>query len=80
MAPAGTVMIVEFTLAGIEFVALNGGPMYKFTEAFSLSVQCEDQSEIDFLWDKLLANGGSPQLPAPTACSLESRSGHRSCW
>ncbi len=60
MAPAGSVMTVEFTLAGIEFVALNGGPYYKLTEAFSLSVDCEDQAEVDFLWDKLLADGGSP--------------------
>lgn len=60
MAPAGTVMTVEFTLAGIEFVALNGGPMFRFTEAFSLSIDCADQTEVDFLWDKLLADGGSP--------------------
>ena len=62
MAPAGTVMTVEFTLAGIEFVALNGGPIFKLTEAFSLSVECEDQTEVDFLWDKLLADGGSPSM------------------
>ena len=60
MAPAGTVMTVEFTLAGVEFVALNGGPIFKFTEAFSLSVECKDQAEVDCLWDKLLADGGSP--------------------
>ncbi len=60
MAPAGTVMTVEFSLAGIEFVALNGGPFFKLTEAFSLSVDCDDQAEVDFLWDKLLADGGSP--------------------
>ncbi len=62
MAPAGTVMTVEFALAGIEFVALNGGPVFKFTEAFSLSVECKDQFEIDFLWEKLLADGGSPSM------------------
>jgi len=60
MAPAGTVMTVEFTLGGIEFVALNGGPMFKFTEAFSLSIDCIDQAEVDFLWEKLVADGGSP--------------------
>ena len=62
MAPAGTVMTVEFMLAGVEFVALNGGPMYKLTEAFSLSVECEDQAEVDFLWDKLLTDDGSPSM------------------
>lgn len=60
MAPAGTVMTVEFSLAGIEFVALNGGPIFRFTEAFSMSVDCEDQAEVDFLWEKLLADGGTP--------------------
>jgi len=60
MAPAGTVMTVSFSLAGIEFVALNGGPMFKMMEAFSLAVECQDQAEIDCLWDKLLADGGSP--------------------
>lgn len=62
MAPAGTVMTVEFSLAGIAIVAFNGGPMYKFTEAFSLTVDCEDQAELDFLWDKLLENGGSASM------------------
>ncbi len=62
MAPAGSVMTVEFTLAGIEIVALNGGPMYKLTDAFSLSVDCGDQAEVDFLWGKLLADGGSPSM------------------
>ena len=59
-APAGTVMIVEFSLAGVQFVALNGGPVFKFTEAVSLTVDCEDQAEVDFLWSKLTADGGSP--------------------
>jgi predicted 3-demethylubiquinone-9 3-methyltransferase (glyoxalase superfamily) len=58
-APAGTVMTVEFLLAGIQFIALNGGPHFKFTEAISLSVDCEDQAEVDHLWDKL-TQGGSP--------------------
>lgn len=60
MAPAGSVMTVEFTLAGVQYVALNGGPHFKLTEAFSMSVDCEDQAEVDFLWEKLLADGGSP--------------------
>jgi len=59
-APAGTVMIVEFMLAGIQFVALNGGSVFPFTEAISLSVDCEDQAEVDKLWDSLSADGGAP--------------------
>lgn len=57
-AQAGTVMTVEFKLAGQEYVALNGGPQFPFTEAISLSVDCEDQAEVDRLWDALLAGGG----------------------
>ena len=60
MGPVGSVMTVEFTLAGVEFVAINGGPTFKLTEAFSLSVDCGDQAEVDFLWGKFLADGGSP--------------------
>ena len=56
--PAESVMTVEFTLDGIEFVALNGGPMYKFTEAVSFNVNCETQKEIDYFWEKLSADGG----------------------
>src|SRR5438477_8052314 len=55
----GSVMTVEFTLDGVEFVALNGGPMYKFTEAVSFNVNCETQVEIDCFWEKLSADGGS---------------------
>src|SRR5215813_8951288 len=58
--PAGSVMTVEFTLDRVEFVALNAGPQFKFTEAISLSVNCEDQDEIDYFWEKLSADGGSP--------------------
>lgn len=62
MAPAGTVMTVEFSLAGVEYVALNGGPVFKFSEAISLAVSCEDQAEVDHLWDNLLADGGSASM------------------
>lgn len=59
--PKGTVMTVEFQLDGQDFVALNGGPMFKFTEALSLSVSCSDQKEIDYFWQKLAAGGGRYQ-------------------
>src|SRR5437588_3201168 len=55
----GSVMTVEFTLDRVEFVALNGGPQFKFTEAISFSVNCETQDEIDYFWEKLSADGGS---------------------
>ena len=57
--PKGSVMTVEFTLEGVEFVGLNGGPQFKFSEAISFSVNCETQEEIDYFWEKLLAGGGS---------------------
>ena len=56
--PAGSVMTATFELNGQQFVALNGGPMYKFTEAVSFAVNCETQDEIDDLWEKLTADGG----------------------
>lgn len=56
-AEVGTVMTVEFQLDGQEFVALNGGPAYKFTEAISFIVNCEDQNELDYFWDKLTDGG-----------------------
>jgi predicted 3-demethylubiquinone-9 3-methyltransferase (glyoxalase superfamily) len=52
-------MTVEFTLDRVEFVALNGGPQFKFSEAISFSVNCETQEEIDYFWAKLSAGGGS---------------------
>jgi len=57
--PEGSVLTVEFMLDRVEFVALNGGPQFKFTEAISLSVNCETQAEIDYFWEKLSADGGS---------------------
>jgi len=59
--PAGSVMVANFTLNGQEFLALNGGPMYKFTEAVSFVVNCENQEEIDYYWDKLTAGGSEVQ-------------------
>ena len=55
--PKGTVLMGTFQLEGQEFHALNGGPMFKFTEAISLFVNCETQEEVDNLWEKLSAGG-----------------------
>jgi predicted 3-demethylubiquinone-9 3-methyltransferase (glyoxalase superfamily) len=55
--PKGSAMSVTFQLDGQDFYALNGGPMYKLTPAFSLFVNCETQAEIDDLWDRLSAGG-----------------------
>ncbi len=55
--PKGKVMIVTFEIEGLEFVALNGGPQFKFTEAISLFVNCATQAEVDELWEKLSAGG-----------------------
>jgi predicted 3-demethylubiquinone-9 3-methyltransferase (glyoxalase superfamily) len=59
--PRGTVMTVSFQLAGQEFIALNGGPQFKFTEAISLLVHCDSQEEVDELWSKLTAGGAESQ-------------------
>ena len=58
--PKGTVMCGTFQLEGQQFMALNGGPHFKFTEAISLFVNCETQEEVDDLWKKLTAGGGAP--------------------
>jgi predicted 3-demethylubiquinone-9 3-methyltransferase (glyoxalase superfamily) len=55
--PKGQVMTAEFELAGQQFMALNGGPHFKFTEAISLMVKCDTQEEIDELWEKLSEGG-----------------------
>jgi predicted 3-demethylubiquinone-9 3-methyltransferase (glyoxalase superfamily) len=55
--PAGSVMTVEFTLEGQTFIALNGGPHFKFNEAISFIVNCETQEEIDYYWNKLSEGG-----------------------
>jgi predicted 3-demethylubiquinone-9 3-methyltransferase (glyoxalase superfamily) len=56
--PAGQVMTATFQLEGQEFMALNGGPEFPFTEAVSFYVSCETQAEVDDLWNKLIADGG----------------------
>ena len=58
--PKGSVMTIEFTLDGQEFIALNGGPHFKFNEAISFSVDCKTQEEVDMYWAKL-SEGGEEQ-------------------
>ncbi len=55
--PKGSVMVVGLELDGQSFTALNGGPMFKFTEAISMVVDCETQAEVDYYWGKLSAGG-----------------------
>jgi predicted 3-demethylubiquinone-9 3-methyltransferase (glyoxalase superfamily) len=55
---AGTVLVVDFTLAGQRFMALNGGMKMEYTHAISFKIDCADQAEVDRLWDALLADGG----------------------
>ena len=56
----GAVLMIKFRLAGLEYLALNGGPHVSFNDAISLSVNCEDQAEVDRLWSALTADGGRP--------------------
>jgi predicted 3-demethylubiquinone-9 3-methyltransferase (glyoxalase superfamily) len=56
--PAGSVLTASFEIEGMEFTALNGGPIYKFTEAVSFVVNCETQEEVDHCWERLTADGG----------------------
>ena len=60
--PAGSVMTASFELDGQQFVALNGGPIFKFTEAVSFVINCETQEEVDMYWDKLTADGGQESM------------------
>jgi predicted 3-demethylubiquinone-9 3-methyltransferase (glyoxalase superfamily) len=55
--PKGSVMVASFELNGMKFTALNGGPIFKFTEAVSFFVDCETQGEVDYYWEKLSAGG-----------------------
>jgi predicted 3-demethylubiquinone-9 3-methyltransferase (glyoxalase superfamily) len=56
--PKGTVMTASFTIDGLEFTALNGGPVFKFNESISFVVHCKDQAEVDYYWEKLTSDGG----------------------
>ena len=56
--PVGSVLTIEFEIEGQKFVALNGGPQFKFNESVSFVVNCETQKEVDYFWEKLTANGG----------------------
>lgn len=56
--PAGSVMVASITLDGQTFTLLNGGPMFKFTEAVSFVINCKDQTEVDYYWNALTADGG----------------------
>ena len=55
--PVGSVMTASFQLEGLDFTAINGGPVFKFTEAISFSVSCETQAEVDYYWTKLSEGG-----------------------
>ena len=55
---AGMVMTVEWELEGQRFVGINGGPQFKFDEAVSFQIECKDQAEVDYYWEKLTADGG----------------------
>ena len=60
--PKGMVLTVNFSLSGQSFIALNGGPDFKFNEAISLSIDCDDQAVVDRYWDALIAGGGEPSV------------------
>ena len=59
--PAGSVMTVEFELDGHRFVGINGGPQFTFTEAVSFQIDCADQAEVDYFWDRLTEGGQEVQ-------------------
>jgi len=57
--PDGSIFTVEFEILGSKYTALNGGPTFSFTEAFSIFILCQDQAEVDKYWDGLTSNGGT---------------------
>jgi len=59
---AGDVLVVEFTLAGRPYIGLNGGPLFRFSEAVSFQIRTEDQAETDRLWDAIVSNGGAESM------------------
>jgi predicted 3-demethylubiquinone-9 3-methyltransferase (glyoxalase superfamily) len=59
--PEGSVLVVEFTLAGQRFIGLNGGPQFRFNEAISFTIDCSDQAEVDRLWETLSADEAAEQ-------------------
>jgi predicted 3-demethylubiquinone-9 3-methyltransferase (glyoxalase superfamily) len=60
--PDGKIFTAEFSVAGYQFKALNGGPQFQFTEAISFFVECDDQDEVDRYWNALTANGGTESM------------------
>src|SRR6058998_409119 len=60
--PAGSVLTIEFQIEGQKFVALNGGPQFKFNESVSFVINCETQEEVDYFWEKLTADGGTESM------------------
>jgi predicted 3-demethylubiquinone-9 3-methyltransferase (glyoxalase superfamily) len=56
--PVGSVLTIEFEIQGQKFVALNGGPQFKFNESISFAINCKTQEEVDYFWEKLIADGG----------------------
>lgn len=59
---AGEILTVEFELDGTRMIAINGGPMFTFSEAISLEIECESQEEIDYYWERLTADGGAESM------------------
>ena len=60
--PKGSVMVVVFEIAGQKFIALNGGPKFKFNESISFVIDCKDQAEVDYYWSRLTADGGEESM------------------
>ena len=58
--PAGTALAVDFQIGNLRFTAINGGPVFHFTEAISFVIDAPTQADVDYLWDKLTADGGEP--------------------
>ena len=69
--PVGSVMAVEFEINGQKFLGLNGGPEFKFNEAISFQIHCENQDEIDYYWDRLTEDGGKRSPAAGSGTSTE---------